>query len=696
MPTAPRYIAKLTPEAGAIPEVRVNATPEAFGAPIARGIEHLGAAFEQVSNDLADHALKMQAQDNAAEADALTTQYMSRVNEDTYGENGYYLKKEGAAVADFPAMKDKLIKSREEIGGGATSQAVRKLYDSATRPQMIYNLGNISGHYASERNKYNETLFNGKRDTLIQSAALNYNNPEQRDGTIDQLRQSWADYGLSHGMDLQAVFPKYMADVQKVYAMGIQAKALHDQRGAQDDLDKYRDMVGEENYIRISKALEGPLQAEDARAQVIATLTGIDPKAVASPVAPFSNSTDAARQIAKQIPGAVITSFGPATSAAGKAARVENTYHNLPNGGQAVDFAVPGQTPEQTAKLAGNIWGNIPGVKIIPEHKGDKNSTGDHVHIQWEKSKGAVPAALGATSVDMRANQQQYIDNARAAALEARPGDYVYADKVENLMRQEMNQRVQAQQYAEASSVDYISGALKDNMEEGKAPTLDQYMKDPEFAKAYQALPEAKQLSLGKAITRTSQAPRPPTEAQERRFNQLYGMAYNPQKQQAFIGVDLFAEDIPPQYRHQLSNMQARIAARQPAAMKPVLKATLNDPMVVRGLHQAGIDNNSDEHDAYVGALNSEIDAYIAVYNTNPDLNTRQKMARNLLLHPSGKTDGIGAGPQYYQANPALIVKGVPDKDVGSIADRLRHSGLPVTMDNIQDLYKIDQQQKAK
>lgn len=687
MVTVPRYISQETPNVVAGPGLRAQASPEAFGGGIADGLQAIAGAGREAAEMFQQHAELMQAQDNAAEADRLSTEYMQAVNELNYGDNGYYTQEGENAVKGFAPAKEALVKLREDINKKASNPAVAKAYDSATRGQMIFNLGNMSGHYASERKKYNESTFKGWEATAADTLALNYNDVAMRDAGFDQAREKFVAYGQEHGLPFEAVWARYQDFTQKVYGKGILMKSLHDVRGAQDEADRYAEMLGPDQYLNISSQLLPKLKAEDAREMVAGIVGGLEPEAAGEIILPFANVADAASQIVKAIPGAIITSTDNVPDKAAQKARTPNNKHKV---GRALDMVIPGKTPEQMASAVRAVWGGIPGVKIIAEHKGDKHSTGDHVHVEWEDAtrKHPVEAVAGAKSVDFRADGSKLVASARAAALAKRPGDLVYADMVEGLMRTEINQVVAEQTYKEKAGADYLISAMVNNQQEGKSPTIETYLRDPQWAAAYNAQPAQTQRALNNQIASAAKvAEKTWTPEKEARWHELEGMAVNDPAR--FLKVNMLAEDIPLAQRHSLANKQLRISAKQPQEVKNNLNVALADPLVKQGLGVAKVEGK--KYDEYVGRLNTEIDAWIALHGKKPNQKELRSMATNI-LGAQDTTEFLGmtfkGKPRYMDDDLAGIVKGVPDTEVALAAEALRARGITPTPQLIQQLYQ--------
>jgi hypothetical protein len=255
MPTVPRYTSQTSPQVIEGPGFRASASPDAFGAAIGRGMQALGAGAEDLSTVFAAHAVQMQTQDNATEVDDLVTKGMLGINNLNYGDDGYYTKQKKQAVDAFEPAKAGLLKIKDDLAGQASNPAVRKAFDTAMRPQIIYNLQGMSSHYAGQRKAYQEDVFKGRVGTLEDSIGLNYANKEMFDAGLAQMRQLYTDHGVENGQPFEKITDDYMTSVHKVYGKAIGMQALHDPEGAQREADLHQEELGPDQYMAISQRL---------------------------------------------------------------------------------------------------------------------------------------------------------------------------------------------------------------------------------------------------------------------------------------------------------------------------------------------------------------------------------------------------------------------------------------------------------
>lgn len=681
MPTVPRYESQVSADVRGQPGLQVSATPEAFGGGVAQGLEALGVGAQALSNIFEEHALKLQAEDNETEKAAIVTKGLLAYNARLYdGDNAYYGKTEKGAVDDFPVVKTDLVKIKEDAVGSASNPAVAKLVENELRQPLIFNLQGVSSHYLSERKRYEKSTFDGNTTALAQQYALNYADKDMTMSTADQARKAFADWGIKHDMPPEAVWQDYSKWLSAAEAQAIALQSFHDPIGAQARLDENRSIIEPDKQLALERSLQTPLDIVDIDQLKESVKAGTVLSGGGAFVAPFVNGYAAAKDISKNIPGTVVTGVGPAQSAAAKAARVPGTYHDLP-GSQAVDITNPNMSLDQLAQAVKKQYG--PAVKVLVEGPGAKNSTGPHVHVQWEKQQIAPG---NATPLNVKQNGQEFVNNTYEAAKRAWPGDPEKWEKARQSAQRDVAQQVQMQTLVEAQSTEYIAGVMNNYTEAGQAPSYLQYMKDPQFAAAWNALPETKQSVLLKRIETQNKQGVPATPEQIDHYHQLWGMQYT--APQELLKIDPMKEDLTPKQQYQIADIQARIAGKKAKPMSVTLKSAINDPIVKAGLKVAGMTPSDDPEawNKFLGKFQEEIDDFTAIYGQPPKPENLQAIARNLML-PAETGFLADHTPLYNTDRKDLLVNGVPNEDARRLGALLRAKGRTPTPALIKFLY---------
>lgn len=681
MPTVPRYESQVSADVQAQPGLQVQASPEAFGGGVAKGLEALGAGAQDLSQVFEEHALKLQAQDNAAEVDELLMKGMQGINDINYGDDGYYTKLGKRAVDDFQPTKDTLFKLKDELANSASNDAVKKAFDSSFRSQVIFNLQGMSSHYAGERKKYQEETFRGKTAALSQTAALNYANEDLFNATADEARKAFAEHGVANGQPLEMVTADYMAWLGKALGESISMQSFHDPVGAQARLDANRSVIAPEAQVALERSLQTPLDLIDAGKILDSTKLGAIGGGAYT--APFANGTAAADAITKAIPGTIVTGIGPAKSAAGKAARVDNTYHNLP-GSQAVDLVNPNMSLDQLAQQVKQQYGNS--VKVLVEGPGAPHSTSPHVHVQWEKTASAPP---NASPLDIRVDGEKYVDNAVAQAKQARPGDPQFWNLVESKAKQEVAEARQEAQLREQTALQTWTTEIVTAELDGRKPDVQAMLKTPALSAAFNSVDPQTQKKMIAMARAAASGPQQITQEMIDHYKYLNGLIQADPK--SFMALKL-ADDglLTNAWRNKLVGQQIKLGiGKNPDDINSPLNHAIGLRDIKTAMQQMKIypdPKNKVQQKKYaqfLGEYQSMIETHIQVTGKKPTDADLRHMFNQLATIPN-KTQAFGRYWSWEHKGETQVIPGVENHRAQAIADYLRDNNVDATPENIQ------------
>lgn len=152
--------------------IDIQATPEAFGAGIGRGMQQLGAGIGEAATAIA----QVKALDDTTRAKDADNNYANWLRERMYGENGFMTTEGRNAVDQRKAFEEEAEQKRKEFGAGLTPGAARAYQNASTaRIQSAYQQSIV--HTANARKQW----FNDASDARVQSfaddALENFNNP---------------------------------------------------------------------------------------------------------------------------------------------------------------------------------------------------------------------------------------------------------------------------------------------------------------------------------------------------------------------------------------------------------------------------------------------------------------------------------------------------------------------------------------
>lgn len=173
MATVPSYSGGVRQDSSSLPTQRGNASPLAFGGGLAQGLEKLGGVAGNAADAMAAHAVEFQRQDNKAATDDGLTAFINQTDARLYNpETGYFTKLGKDAVDGYGETQADLNKLREDISSGLPNEAARRDFDTASRRQLAYSLGDMSRHAAGERKKWMVGASDGKIEAAKNSAAF--------------------------------------------------------------------------------------------------------------------------------------------------------------------------------------------------------------------------------------------------------------------------------------------------------------------------------------------------------------------------------------------------------------------------------------------------------------------------------------------------------------------------------------------
>lgn len=259
---------------------RIQASPDAFGASIGRGLEKAGAGVEQTSANLFD-ASKFWG---SVQVDGSLNNSFSGANDVV--SNFRSLRGQAAldAQADTEKQIDDIFKSGRE---GLKSPAQQLQYDQAARAfKERYVQGLIRSH-ADTEGKAHATTVNSSKQQIAQNSAANVaNDPEAvklfvgdaEDAALHQLEIE----GNAH--DPIVVRAALARAGQAVYTSVAQAKSVHDPNGALEYIEQHRRELGDQ-YDNLANATRVRADQQFGTTRAAARFGDLQAGATQAPVA---------------------------------------------------------------------------------------------------------------------------------------------------------------------------------------------------------------------------------------------------------------------------------------------------------------------------------------------------------------------------------------------------------------------------
>lgn len=324
MPKVPEYQSDVQARPIFRQGLEAQATPDAFGASIGRGMTGLA---QGVSN-LGDSITAVRDLEDTMRAKDADNAYSDWLRERMYGDNGYMTTEGRNAVDARKGFEGEAEQKRKEFGQGLTPGAA-KSYQTASqaRLQTIYQQSII--HSANERKAWFKDSSTARVSTFADDALVNYTKPQIVTKNIAAGLMELREQGHMAGWD---------EDTQKSHEADF-VSGIHKNialRLAQDDplaADKYmRDhsdnLSGADQYS-LKSTLDTEIKSEKSKREADAILSA---GRTVSQEGPADPAPAAVKPAGKSIAGRTLGSEGPTKARAfltGKTNKGSSSVDNL-------------------------------------------------------------------------------------------------------------------------------------------------------------------------------------------------------------------------------------------------------------------------------------------------------------------------------------------------------------------------------
>lgn len=334
----------------------VQASPDAFGASAARGLQVAGQGLQAASDNIFKAS---QVYDQVA-ADDAANQYQERVGKLLYGDpaapsqnvgmtgpvqNTGYLGLKGREALDARPELDKQISAlQKEISGNLKNPIQQKLFTDFAGKYRTQQTARISTHATEQEATWTVGVNKAAEGLALTSIAQNPENPVEILNATEDLKrarvQNLQVQGLANSPEaVSQALATAKSDVLKVQTEAI---AVSNPQRALEILEKNRDIAGV-SYDELATKFRARAFTQQGREAADLAITG----ALAMPAAPIPPPTE----------GGI-----PATPAQINAAILQQESNANPNAPPSIDGAIgPGQIMPDTFRryaLSGETIGN--------------------------------------------------------------------------------------------------------------------------------------------------------------------------------------------------------------------------------------------------------------------------------------------------------------------------------------------------
>ncbi|MDX8537070.1 D-alanyl-D-alanine carboxypeptidase family protein [Mesorhizobium abyssinicae] len=284
MPTVPAYQSDVSLRPIYRQDLDANATPEAFGAAVGRGMQGLAAGLNQAGDAMA----RVKELEDVARAKDADNAYSDWLRESMYGDNGFMTLEGRNAVDGRKAFEDAAAAKRKEFGANLTGGAARA-YDTASQSRLQGVYGQSIVHTASERKSWFKDASSSRVQTFANDALVNFNNPKMVAKNIAAGIMEIRETGALQGWDADTLKLKegeYASGVHKNVALRI---AATDPIAAETYMKANAGQMSGADQYELSNSLKTELVQEKSKREAEAILSdGRRPSTSAEPAQPAS------------------------------------------------------------------------------------------------------------------------------------------------------------------------------------------------------------------------------------------------------------------------------------------------------------------------------------------------------------------------------------------------------------------------
>lgn len=237
-----------------------NATPEAFGADIGRGMQQIGQGMGQAATALA----QVQALEDTTRAKDADNQFAGWVRERMYGEGGFMTLSGRAAVDGRSAFESELEAKRREYGSKLTGGAAQSYTDASTA-RVNQTLQTSIVHTANERKQWFSDASAARLNTFSEDAVAAFNNPAKVNMNIAAGQAEIRQQGAMLGWDADTLRNREAEYISEVRLNTALRTLAADPVAAKKYYDEHKDQLTGPHQFKFEEALKVPLAAENVK-----------------------------------------------------------------------------------------------------------------------------------------------------------------------------------------------------------------------------------------------------------------------------------------------------------------------------------------------------------------------------------------------------------------------------------------------
>lgn len=237
-----------------------NATPEAFGADIGRGLQQLGQGVNQAATAFA----QVQQLEDTARAKEADNNYATWTRERMYGDGGFMNLSGRAAVDARTAFEQEAEAKRREFGATLTGGAAQS-YSDASTARLNQTLQTSIVHTANERKVWFNDASTARLNTFSEDAVAAYANPAKVNMNIAAGQAEIRQQAAMLGWDADTLKNREAEFVSEVRLNTALRTMAADPVAAKKYYDENKDQFTGPHQYKFEEALKVPLAAENVK-----------------------------------------------------------------------------------------------------------------------------------------------------------------------------------------------------------------------------------------------------------------------------------------------------------------------------------------------------------------------------------------------------------------------------------------------
>ena len=227
-----------------VPQSGAAATPDAFGAGIARAGQQLAATGMQAGDMMARDAIRQQTLDNEAAVKQVDTEFNAQLRALQFDpEKGFYGKRGKDALDALAPAQKQVEELRQTYLSGLGNEEQRRMFGDIATRRAEQALDSMTRHAAQERRTWLDTASQARIVDAVNDGAAFYNNVDRINQSLIVARNEILDQAERNGWDPAVTKLKLEQTQSDVHKQVIARRMVDDPIGAQTYFEAHKDRI---------------------------------------------------------------------------------------------------------------------------------------------------------------------------------------------------------------------------------------------------------------------------------------------------------------------------------------------------------------------------------------------------------------------------------------------------------------------